>query len=119
MASPHVAGLVAYLLSIYPSKTFNPPTSEPLPDLGFENQHPFSRISSVYSFVHASLPNSIARFLPSPEFFEPVAPIPDLPQTLSPQDMKRALIALASEGKLTELPDKTPNLLVFNNATES
>ncbi|KIJ32557.1 hypothetical protein M422DRAFT_265573 [Sphaerobolus stellatus SS14] len=57
----------------------------------------------------------IAEHLPSLE--EPVTPIP---RVITPKVLKEALLALASEGKLTKLPaDGTPNLLVFNNATSA
>ncbi|OJA07748.1 hypothetical protein AZE42_08984 [Rhizopogon vesiculosus] len=49
MAAPHTAGLLAYLLSIYPSATFNPTfSSKILP--------PVSPYVSLYSFCHAALP---------------------------------------------------------------
>lgn len=43
-----------------------------------------------------------------------VAPIPE---TLSPKQLKTALLTLATSGALTDLPSGSPNLLIFNNAT--
>lgn len=45
---------------------------------------------------------------------EGVAPVP---KTLSPKQLKQALLSLASSGMLQDLPKDTPNLLIFNNAT--
>jgi cerevisin len=42
---------------------------------------------------------------------------PTGPPTLTPVQLKKALIALSSKEKLATLPPKTPNLLIFNNAT--
>ncbi|KAF9413604.1 serine protease [Podila epigama] len=65
MASPHVAGLIAYYLSLLP-----------------EN-------SSAY---HQG--------------------------PLTPKEMKDYLVARATRDVLTDIPDKTPNLLIYNNAVE-
>jgi cerevisin len=115
MASPHTAGLLAYLLSLYPSETFNP---EPEKDY-FAFPTLAQQTFSGYAVVHAALPSFIARFLPAPSFVDAfVAPVPypDRP-TMTPNQLKKALIALSSKGLLTDLPAETVNLLVFNNAT--
>ncbi|KAF9333693.1 serine protease [Podila minutissima] len=65
MASPHVAGLVAYYLSLAPEDN-----------------------SGYYAGV------------------------------ITPQDMKDYLIAKATRDILTDIPGKTPNLLIYNNAAE-
>ncbi|KAF9428980.1 serine protease [Podila epigama] len=65
MASPHVAGLVAYYLSLTP-----------------QNE------SGFYAGV------------------------------ITPQEMKDYLIAKATRDILTDIPDRTPNLLIYNNASE-
>ncbi|KAI9234674.1 MAG: vacuolar serine protease [Podila humilis] len=65
MASPHVAGLVAYYLSLAPEDN-----------------------SGYYAGV------------------------------ITPQEMKDYLIAKATRNVLTDIPNKTPNLLIYNNAAE-
>lgn len=120
MASPHTAGLLAYLLSIYPSEAFDPSITEDFVPLSLDNaQSAFlSSPSSIYAVVHASLPRWISGLLPSSKIFDAVtAPAPKRPKTLSPPQLKKALLALSTKGALTELPEETPNLLLFNNAT--
>ncbi|KAJ7509585.1 peptidase S8/S53 domain-containing protein [Mycena galericulata] len=116
MASPHTAGLVAYLLGLYPAATFDPVfgkaalfppallAQQPLdtPPLG----------SRLYSVLRAVLPEPFAHLLPAP------APM-RRPDTLTPAQMKIALLGLATQGKLSGLPANTPNALIFNNATSS
>ncbi|KAH7102193.1 peptidase S8/S53 domain-containing protein [Auriculariales sp. MPI-PUGE-AT-0066] len=48
---------------------------------------------------------------------ETQAPIPGSPGSITPAQLKKALIALGTRGVLSDLPDKTPNILIFNNAT--
>jgi len=112
MASPHVAGLMAYFLSLYPSVTFNPERSS-FTDSNAE-QHTFS---SMYRIVRDALPGFIHNILPSPAIIEAaVAPVPSKP--LSSDELKDAILAIASVNKITgSLPKGTPNLLIFNNAT--
>ncbi|KAH0829080.1 peptidase S8/S53 domain-containing protein [Lanmaoa asiatica] len=111
MASPHVAGLIAYLLSIYPSVTFNP--SVPLqfsPDtLTVEETY-----ASFYAIARAALPSWMSQYLPSPDFFTPV---PQGPVTITPTYLKEAMVALSTRGVLKDVGEGSPNLLVFNNAT--
>jgi len=116
MASPHTAGLLAYLLSIYPSVQFDPQFNNEGTLLSLHGQQYFSSsTSSVYSIARASLPRWIASFLPPPALLETVtAPIP---KTLTPEQLKKALIALSTKDVIADLPDKTVNLLLFNNAT--
>jgi len=119
MASPHTAGLLAYLLSLYPSKDFDPFLDEDLIPSSLQNQRPFSAMSftSIYSIAHASLPGFITEYLPSPKLLEAMSPETQGPPTLTPLQLKRALLGLSSKGVLSDLPSKTPNLLIFNNAT--
>ena len=116
MASPHTAGLLAYLLSLYPSTQFNPDIT-----LDFANifqEQPARSFGSVYAFAHSVLPSWVASFLPPPELVLDVAPVPPSPPTITPAQMKLALLALATEDALLDvLPSGTPNLLIFNNAT--
>jgi cerevisin len=113
MASPHTAGLLAYLLSIYPSPDFNPTFDEESNLISLHDQQSFD----AYAALYASLPSWISNYMPSPRLVEALtAPIPG--KTLTPLRLKKALVALASKGLLTELPTKdTVNLLIFNNAT--
>ena len=119
MASPHVAGLLAYFLSIYPSKHFDPSFDEKDNLLSLESERVWQKSSSLYSLVHSVMPAFIADFLPSPSFVEAaIAPVPKRP-TLTPLQLKKALLALSSKGMLSKLPDSTVNLLIFNNATST
>jgi len=113
MASPHTAGMLAYLLSLYPSETFNPPISPSL----VPPESTFSSLSSLYALTHASLPSWVSAFLLPPRLVQNLAPIPPKRPTLNPEQLKKALIGLATKGVLTQVPPNTPNLLIFNNAT--
>ncbi|KIP08998.1 hypothetical protein PHLGIDRAFT_87290 [Phlebiopsis gigantea 11061_1 CR5-6] len=115
MASPHTAGLLAYLLSLYPSKVFNPEVTPDLVPPALALFAPAS-FSSVYSMAHAALPSWMTTFLPSPSLLEEIAPIPS-PATLTPKQLKKALLALSTADAISDLPKETVNLLIFNNAT--
>jgi len=118
MASSHVAGLLAYLLSIYPSATFDPTTSTLVPT-GLNTQRPFTRsFTSLYESVYSVMPHWASSFLPPPRIIEAVTGPIDV-EPLSPADLKAALIGLASKDLLTEIPTDTANLLIFNNFTTS
>lgn len=129
MASPHTAGLLAYLLSLYPSKSFDPKTQTI--DLSAATQqffaassssadYPIAGLSSVWKFVTSIVPKWLSHEVAQEKSFdlyeggEDVAPIPD---TISPKKLKIALLALATSGALSDLPNGSPNLLIFNNAT--
>ncbi len=116
MASPHTAGMLAYLLSLYPSTDFNPELTGDMVPPEFALFAPAS-FSTVYSSVHAVLPSWVTVFLPSPATVEDVAPTPKEPIAITPKQLKRALLALSTAGVFATLPDLTPNLLIFNNAT--
>ncbi|ESK97252.1 serine-type endopeptidase [Moniliophthora roreri MCA 2997] len=115
MASPHTAGVIAYLLSLYPSEKFNPVFPEDF-SVDLNAQRTFSA-TSLYSIAHAALPRFISGFLPDPSLFEANnAPVPKpMPAAL----MKKALLSLGTPDMLSDLPEKTINLLLFNNATEA
>ena len=113
MASPHTAGLLAYLLSLYPSVTFNP---EVEPDLVPQHSLFGSQFSTVYAAAHSALPSWMTTFLPPPRVLE-AAPTPKEPTTLTPKQLKKALLALSTPDTFLTLPEGTPNLLIFNNAT--
>lgn len=127
MASPHTAGLLAYLLSIYPSKNFNPTFTDAGELLSIAPQYILSSPAaassrSLYAMAHRVMPAFIRQYLPSPEFLDvvlgdetDVAPVP--PTTITPEQLKKALLALATEDALVALPPKTVNKLIYNNAT--
>ncbi|KDQ56403.1 hypothetical protein JAAARDRAFT_179929 [Jaapia argillacea MUCL 33604] len=117
MASPHTAGMLAYLLSIYGTTTFSPFISEDMVPASLQTQFSSAGFSSIYAIARSSLPSWVAAFLPTPELVDAVAPIPDGPQTLTPLQLKKALIALGTKDVLAELPAQTVNILIFNNAT--
>ena len=110
--------MIAYFLSLYPSKSINIPAAQlqvasPLLIAASETIPGFSAAQRVYSAARSRLPSFIADRLPSFEI-DVVAPIPP---TMTPKILKEALLTLASEDKLSKLPADTPNLLIFNNAT--
>jgi cerevisin len=110
MASPHICGLLAYLLSIEGTTTFGIHAAEDSVDS-----------ASIYAKAWSLLPKLAQSVLPAPSFETDFAPIPKN-GTITPKQLKKALIALASPGMLTDaqkasLPAGTPNLLAFNNAT--
>ncbi|PCH35720.1 hypothetical protein WOLCODRAFT_28089 [Wolfiporia cocos MD-104 SS10] len=110
MASPHTAGILAYLLSLYPSATFNPHVAPSFAPAPLQAQP----LAQAYALAHSVLPSWVATFLPPPQL---VAPVPTPAPTLTPKQLKLALLALATEGALMTVPKDTPNLLIFNNAT--
>ena len=127
MAAPHTAGLLAYLLSIYPSETFNPTfdSAENLVSLHSErifSAPSSSSVSSLYAMAHQALPPFISSYLPSPEFLDillrdtNVAPVPKR-DTIKPAQLKEALIALSSRDLLSDIPAGTVNKMIYNNAT--
>ena len=120
MASPHICGLLAYLLSIHGTTTFNILENGVTPSVIEPN---------VYAKAYSLLPRLVQAIIPSPASFgspldvspagdDLTRPVPPRNNgTLTPAELKKALIALASPGMLTDLPTGTPNLLAFNNAT--
>jgi cerevisin len=129
MASPHVAGLLAYLLSLYPSKQFDPVFDESNRLLSLESQRVLSSSldmpsspASLYALAHGALPSFISSYLPRPEFIDAVLQhtrddVAPIPKTLTPRQLKKALLALATKGILVGLPQDTANSLVYNNAS--
>ncbi|KAL0955628.1 hypothetical protein HGRIS_001861 [Hohenbuehelia grisea] len=126
MASPHVAGLLAYLLSIHPSRQFAPifKKDEVLNNVFSQPQQSiFSTPSSLYSVVHRALPGFVSSYLPAPgvlgRIIDAINGESDTisPWELTPKLLKKALIELSTAGVLADLPAQTVNLLVFNNAT--
>ncbi|KAF5320892.1 hypothetical protein D9619_002110 [Psilocybe cf. subviscida] len=126
MASPHTAGLLAYLLSIYPSKNFNPTFTDAGELLSIAPQHVLSSPAasttrSLYAMAHRITPTFIRQYLPSPEFLEVVlgeeSEVAPIPGKITPAQLKKALLALSTEDVLASLPAQTVNKLIFNNAT--
>ena len=113
-SSAHAAGLFAYFISIYPSKSFDPDVSAFAPSLVVQSV-PQRAIRTIFSFARTALPSWMLSMLPTPAL-ETVAPDPLL--TLTPAQLTEALIRLATPNALTKMKgSKTPNLLIFNNAT--
>lgn len=116
MASPHTAGVLAYLLSIYPSITFNPTTSSLVPPV-LNAQRPFTgSFIGLYESVYSVMPRWVSGFLPPPGLIEVVTTSSE-PKPLSPADLKAAVVGLASKNLLANIPSDTVNLLIFNNYT--
>ncbi|OCF58808.1 cerevisin [Kwoniella mangroviensis CBS 10435] len=107
MASPHICGLLAYLVSIHGTETFNA--------LNIQDETT-SATGGLYAHAYSLLPKLAQAVLPTPETEVNLAPVPSK-DTLTPAKLKKALVALASTGKLTDLPAGSPNLLAYNNAT--
>ncbi|EIM80732.1 subtilisin-like serine protease [Stereum hirsutum FP-91666 SS1] len=121
MASPHTAGLLAYLLSIYPSATFDPSLSSLVPP-PLNTVRPGSPIARAYQMAYSVLPSWVSSFLPPMPLLDIIGGGSDVPafgenKSLSPAQLKAALVALSTKDILTEIPSDTVNLLAFNNAT--
>ena len=112
MASPHTAGLLAYLLSLYPSKSFDPDVSA-FVSPPIVQSVPQRALGTVFSFARAAFPSWMSSMIPPPVLETAPVPLP----TLTPAQLKKALLALATPDVLATLPAKTPNLLIYNNAT--
>lgn len=112
-----VAGLLAYLLSIYPSATFDPRVEKdlaPSPLVSFATN---PAVSTLYSLARNALP---AWFTSLVGVFSVVAaPVTGDYPYLTPLQLKKAIIALSTPDILSDLPTGTVNKLAFNNATES
>lgn len=119
MASPHVCGLLAYLLSIEGSDTFTILAGPEEP----EELVPEESFASVYGEAYKLLPEWAQAILPQPEENDIIelsrAEVAPTGPKVTPKRLKKALISLATPGKLTDLPSGTVNLLAFNNATHS
>ncbi|GAA5902635.1 hypothetical protein JCM5296_000728 [Sporobolomyces johnsonii] len=91
MASPHIAGLAAYMLSTEWAKS--------------------AAIAEAEEQLKAA--NGFKQFV-----FGSTAPVPKEP-VVSPKVLKKAMMKLATKGVFTELPVGSPNLLAFNNVSSS
>ncbi|TYJ52928.1 hypothetical protein B9479_006439 [Cryptococcus floricola] len=108
MASPHICGLLAYLLSIHGTETFT------LLESDLEAESTSGIYAKAYAQAWSLLPGLAQSILPAPET-ELLRPVPK--EDLTPAQLKKALIKLATPGVLSDLPSGSPNLLAFNNAT--
>ncbi|KAG9086218.1 serine protease, partial [Ceratobasidium sp. 392] len=119
MASPHTAGLLAYLLSIQGSETFNPIFEKaPRSALQVSNWNPTGAIMAVLprwmsAFVPSSFVAAVEDVLPSDEssFYNEDGTL-DVTQFggVTPAQLKGALLDLGLSDKLSDLPPKTINL---------
>ena len=95
---------------LYPSKSFDPGVSA-FVSLSIQS-FPQRALGTVFAVTHDALPSWMSFMLP------PVLEIAPIPfPTLTPAQPKRALLALATPDIFLVLPPKTPDLLIFNNAT--
>lgn len=120
MASPHICGLLAYLVSIEGTETFSILSGESV-ESGSETESAEYTVS-MYGKAYSLLPKLVQSVIPAPALAvraeDEMRPVPPKKGELTPAKLKKALIALASPGKLVDqLPAGTPNLLAFNNAT--
>ena len=116
MASPHICGLLAYLLSIEGSETF--PESAYLESTSDEAHVEMMDEPSLYAQAYNLFPAVVKGLLPEPEKV-PVISSPEATKgkKITPKQLKKALIALSTPGKLSDTGAGSPNLLAFNNAT--
>jgi len=101
MATPHVAGMLAYLISIHPSQAFDRVISPVL--VAIDTKSTFT-LFSVYALAQAALPGWVTEFLLPPL----------VPPRLTPVQLKRMLTELSTKDTLVGLPVRTPNILIFN-----
>lgn len=106
MAAPHVTGLIAHFLSVYPSTIFNPTPGEEI-----------ARFSvSPFDVVRKALPGFLSTILPQHSTTN-MNGVHSLSGPVTPQVMKDAIKELAWKDIISGLPEDTPNLLVYNNYT--
>ncbi len=110
MASPHVAGLAAYFLSLYDT-SFNPETND-------FNEDVYARLAGDSSYLRLGAQMFGGKV--SQWAGRLTAPTPKEPKPLSPAALKKAIEKIATKGALTDaLPAGTPNLLIYNNYTDA
>ena len=115
--------MLAYLLSIYPSESFDPKVGS----IDLSKRFPLSSVISPTDPTFASVFSFASRLLAvfskdeakraDPVLYTPGEDVAPIPKTLSPKQLKQALLSLATPELLSGLPKDTPNLLIFNNAT--
>ncbi|KAE8220412.1 hypothetical protein CF319_g6058 [Tilletia indica] len=134
MATPHVAGLVAYLLSIYGTEEFH--TIK-----GASGTGVFADAQSTRLYVQSTASSFASKFvnaLPLPALvFDYVNGLlglndaegelvredagvngsEEISSVLAPKYLKKAIEQLSSRDLLSDIDSDTPNLLAFNNVT--
>jgi len=120
MASPHICGLGAYFLSLYPT-SFAPTAEdyllagEAVPfHLSANRDSSLSAISWPSQFVFGKL-REWTGFGSAPA--KTAKKSHD--HTVTPKVLKQAIVRLSTKGILEDLPAQTVNLLAFNNYTSS
>lgn len=117
MASPHIVGLLAYLLSIYGTEDFKALAGPAELSLAEVQDSLASKLSSIMPIpaMALDLVSSVTSYLSNAD---PTGKL-EIDGVLSPNELKEALIKLASPNVLTGLDSDTVNKLAFNNATLS
>lgn len=118
MATPHIAGLMAYLLSIYGSADFAKlaaPTAVPArrSQRAAVRAWAHKALFALHAFLPTTLQPVLDAYLPLDEH----AAVSFIDSALHPKDMKAALGRFASKGVLGGLEEDTVNKLAYNNAT--
>ena len=128
MASPHAAGVVADLLSLYSSNsTLASGIQKPVPPSSVASivtkEYPTLGFTAILNAAMSRMPNWLANALfatyqakPFVDTYEGGYDVAAIPGTLSPLQMKKLVIAMATSDALANLPSDTPNLLVSNGA---
>lgn len=115
MASPHIAGLAAYYLSLYPSGGFAPSAEDymaagvPMPGSEEERELDEGKSRSIFNFGKQLV------------FGKPFGAkkTSSGQKPLDPKVLKAAMLRLSTRNVLTDIPAATPNYLAFNNYTSS
>lgn len=103
MASPHVAGLMAYFMSLYPT-SFDAETQD-FSDEVYQKLWGTYQPPSAAQFVFGKLQQAWSGKAPVTSGSSDI---------LSPIALKKALLKVSSKGKIIgDLPAGTPNLLIF------
>ena len=119
MASPHICGLLAYLLSLADVKgsvlynEMNAATAAPSAN-GVNQEN-----VGAYAKAYGLLPDVMRKVLPTPAELEGNAqdelrPTPPKKGKVTPAQLKKAMIKLASDDLLKDLPPNTVNKLAFS-----
>ncbi|WFD28553.1 cerevisin [Malassezia nana] len=111
MASPHVVGLMAYMLSIYGTDDFQLVSDSPRsPRRSWLKA--LSRVVPAPLLVLLGIEEAIWPAIDTPE-----ASVLSIQSRLAPALLRRALRSMATTGALTDLDPDTTNKLAYNNAT--
>lgn len=130
MASPHVAGALAYYLSLYPDN-FQPTEADylsaglPVPttasSTSFTSAVASDNMIEIIYKVHRGgqvVVGKLVEYISSPfSSSSSRRTLGDSPAPIDPKVLKAAVIRIGTQGVLKGLPDKTVNVLLFNNFT--